>query len=177
MAEHTYLARSYAKAAFDYALQQQAFAAWQSFLNAAAVVMQNDKVMMLARHPAVQSAQLFQLLQEVIPGTMSDPQNNFLHLLAHYRRLLLLPEAAQWFKQMVEEYQKIIEVNVYTVVPLTPPQQDKLAAKLQQRLNKQVRLNCQLKPELLGGLLIQAGDMIIDNSFLGKLQRLSKELC
>jgi F-type H+-transporting ATPase subunit delta len=179
---NTSMARTYAKAAFEYVLADKVstdknFAIWQDVLNLAAKLMQNKKVAAFMQHPAVRPDQQYQLLDEALSTSISQEQQNFLRLLAYNRRFDLLPAIALLFKQLYDEYQKIIEVNVYTVVPLTKEQQDKLCNILQQRLNKQVQLNCQLEPKLLGGLVIQAGDKVIDNSLRGKLQRLSKALC
>src|SRR3569833_116215 len=55
-------------------------------------------------------------------------------------------------------------------------QRDALAAALQRRLKRQVRLHCETDPSLLGGAVLRAGDLVIDGSVRARLDRIAYEL-
>jgi F-type H+-transporting ATPase subunit delta len=90
--------------------------------------------------------------------------------------LLALPEVLAAFVAHKAAYEKEITVEVTSATALTTAQQDKLIAALSQRLARKVKLNCSVNPEVVGGMLIKAGDMVIDGSVRGKLDRLATAL-
>jgi len=71
-------------------------------------------------------------------------------------------------------YQKhgIAEVEVSSVKPLSASQNKKLIAELEAKIGKKVVAKYVLAPELLGGLRIKYGSNMIDDSIMGKLNRL-----
>ena len=74
------------------------------------------------------------------------------------------------------EYEKEATVEVVSATVLSDVQQQKLIAALSQRLARNVKLNCSVDPTVVGGMLIKAGDMVIDGSVRGKLDRLATAL-
>jgi len=80
------------------------------------------------------------------------------------------------FVALKAEYEKEIDVTVVSATKLSKAQQDKLATALSQRLARKVKLNCSEDPAVVGGMLIKAGDMVIDGSVRGKLDRLATAL-
>lgn len=69
-----------------------------------------------------------------------------------------------------------VDVEVVSAVPLSPAQSEKLGQALTARLKRRVRMQNSVDPALLGGAVIRAGDMVIDGSLKGRLERLATEL-
>ena len=97
---------------------------------------------------------------------------NLLKLLGEYKRLLILPAIAVLYRQMQQAYEKTASVHVQTVTPLTQAQLQALTKQLQQRFNKHITITETLNPALIGGLIMQVDDLVIDSSVRGKLQKL-----
>ena len=68
------------------------------------------------------------------------------------------------------------DVEVISAVALNANQAEKLTAALNKRLKRRVRMQNSVDATLLGGAVIRAGDMVIDGSLRGRLERLATEL-
>jgi F-type H+-transporting ATPase subunit delta len=181
MQDNTTLARPYAKAAFEYALQHRQLSAWAELLQFAGVIVQDRHMADLLIDPRYTSAQALQVVvdlcdTQLVDAQRSDAQHNFLRLLADNKRLAVLPEIETLFLQLQAEYEQTLQVHVTSVVALTKEQQTTLLQALERRLSKKVILNFHLDPYLLGGLSIRAGDKVIDLTLLGQLQQLNSKL-
>ena len=97
-------------------------------------------------------------------------------LLAENHRLLALPQVLEQFCELKAEYEKTVNVDVTSAVELESTQTDTLSTALEKRLARKVKLNCKVDKNIISGLIIQAGDMVIDGSVQGKLNRLSQSL-
>jgi F-type H+-transporting ATPase subunit delta len=80
------------------------------------------------------------------------------------------------FEQMKAEIENAVDVEMTSAAALTPDQESRYAAALQKKLGRQVRLHTQIDQSLLGGAVLRAGDLVIDGSIKGRLERLTNEL-
>jgi F-type H+-transporting ATPase subunit delta len=172
----TTLARPYAVAAFEAALEKNALMAWEGMLSIAAAVVQHDDVARLLDNPRITTQQLFELFSDVLSSVLDSEQKNFLHLLVENKRLPLLPDIALLFADYRAEHEKTINVEVVSAVTLDTIYQQKLSQTLTKRLHRKVSLQCSVDPSLLGGAVVRAGDTVIDGSVRGKLNRLLESL-
>lgn len=176
MAERATIARPYAKAAFAVAREQGTLDRWSGWLAAAREVVSSDEFRKLERSPGVSTAQLEALIADICAADLDAQGKAFLRLLTENGRLDFLPEIAERFKELVAEDRNVAEVEVVSATALDAPQRERLAAALRARLNREVRLTCAVDPALLGGAVVRSGDMLIDGSLRGKLERLETEL-
>ncbi|MBV8802964.1 MAG: F0F1 ATP synthase subunit delta [Gammaproteobacteria bacterium] len=172
----TTLARPYAVAAFETALEKDNLTSWKNMLNNAAQVIQDNQVATLLDNPKVTTKQLIELICDVLTPVLDTEKKNFLHLLAEYKRLPLLPNIVTLFTTYCAEHEKYINVDVISAVTLDATYQQKLVQSLTKRLQRNVSLHCTVDPKLLGGILVRAGDTVIDGSVRGKLNRLLESL-
>ena len=100
----------------------------------------------------------------------------FLELLAHNGRLAVLPQLAELYEQHRAEAEKTLVVHLRSAAPIEAEQQQRLQEALGRRFERTVQLDIQLDPELLGGAIIDAGDVVIDGSLRGKLARMKSGL-
>jgi len=80
------------------------------------------------------------------------------------------------FKELLAAKEKKIDVSVISAFLLSEHVQQKLQATLQNRLQRSVNLHCEIDKKLLGGVVIRAGDFVIDGSLRNKIQRLKETL-
>ena len=70
----------------------------------------------------------------------------------------------------------VADVTVTSAAPVDASQQRKLAAALQKRLKRTIRLHCAIDPQLIGGAVLRTGDLVIDGSLRTRLDRIAYEL-
>jgi F-type H+-transporting ATPase subunit delta len=173
MAERITTARPYAKAIFALARQHNTLADTAAGLTLGAEVVANPEVHALLGSPHVTPAQLSELVNGVAGSKLDENGRNFIALLAQNRRLGFLPEIAALFEQMKAEVENTVDVEVTSATALTPDQESRYAAALQKKLGRNVRLHTRVDQGLLGGAVLRAGDLVIDGSIKGRLDRLA----
>ena len=188
MAELTTLARPYAKAAFEYARDSQSLAEWLPQLQLAAAVTRDSRMQALLRNlllaegdaplGASPEGRLFiarvdKLLADVCGEQLGDAVRKFLGVLAQNRRLLLLPQVTALFAGYKANFEKSVDVEVVSAFDLADDMTDKLASALSTRLERKINVHTTTDPDLLGGVLIRAGDLVIDGSVRGRLNKLA----
>ena len=176
MAERITTARPYAKAIFALARQGNKLAETSAGLMRAAETVADPRVHALLGSPQVTPAQLAEIVTGVAGSALDEHSRNFIALLAQNRRLGFLPEIAALFEQMKAEVENAVDVEVIAASKLTPDQESRYAAALQKKLGRQVRLHTKVDGSLIGGAVLKTGDLVIDGSIKGRLDRLAVEL-
>lgn len=176
MAEKTTIARPYAKAAFDTARAAKQVPAWSQALAAAAAGAGDPAIAGLLTSPRLPKEQLATVFIDVAGKGLGEAGANFFRVLAENRRLALLPEIAAAFEALRAEAERAVEATVVSAAPIADAARKALAQALSKRLEREVTLKCETDPRLLGGAVIRAGDLVIDGSVRGKLERLSLAL-
>ena len=175
MSELTTVARPYAKAAFDFAVEKNAVAKWQEMLTFAGEVAVNEDMHQLLTG-AIAADTLADIFNNVCGEQLDEHGQNLVKVLAENKRLAALPEISTLFDAFKADYDKEIEVDVTSASTLTDAQQTELVASLEKRLARKVKLNCNVDPALIAGMVIDAGDTVIDGSVKSKLNRLADAL-
>jgi len=176
MADRITIARPYARAAFEEARAHERLAPWSEALQVAAEVVRDPRVQTLLGNPRVTPAQLAQLVAGIAAVPLGDAGANFVRTLAVNRRLAYLPEISALFNKLKDAAQGVADVTVTSAAPLDANQKQKLAAALQKRLKRTVRLHCEIDPALIGGAVLRSGDLVIDGSLRTRLDRIAYEL-
>jgi F-type H+-transporting ATPase subunit delta len=176
VAERATIARPYAKAAFEYAREAGRFAEWSQGLKTAAEIVEDPRLAALTKSPQWSQADLVSIIADVGGAALDPGMQNFVRVLAENHRLLLLPEISAHYEKFRSDVENTVDVEVISAIALSSAQQDKLAAALSKRLNRKVRMQNSIDPTLLGGAVVRAGDLVIDGSLKGRLQRLATEL-
>jgi F-type H+-transporting ATPase subunit delta len=176
VAERATIARPYAKAAFDYARQAGTFADWSQALKLCAEIAADPRVEALIKDPELTPTQIADFVIDVGGAAFGPPMQNFVRVLASNRRLLLLPEIAGHYEALRAEVENTVDVEVISAVKLDAAQTEKLTQALHTRLKRRVKMQNSVDASLMGGAMIRAGDLVIDGSLKGRLERLKIEL-
>jgi F-type H+-transporting ATPase subunit delta len=139
-------------------------------------VVADPRVHALLGSPHVTPAQLAEIVTGVVGAGLDEHSRNFVSLLAANRRLGFLPEIAALFELMKSELENAVDVEVIAASKLTPDQESRYAAALQKKLGRTVRLHTRVDGSLIGGAVLKAGDLVIDGSVKGRLDRLAVEM-
>jgi F-type H+-transporting ATPase subunit delta len=176
MADKSTIARPYAKAAFEEARDRGRLGPWSDALRTAAAVISDSRVEALLGNPRVTPEELAALVIEIAGPGLDEEGRNFVRTLADNRRLALLPEIAARFDELKSEAEGVVDVTVTSAAPLDDSQRGKLAAALERRLKRSVRLRCATDPALIGGAVLRAGDLVIDGSLRARLEQIAYAL-
>lgn len=176
MANFSSIARPYALAAFECARDKQQLPAWKHFLETASSIASQPAIIKLITNPELPSAKLFDLFHELLATQLDTERKNLLLLLSQNKRLNVLPEIAEEFNTYYAALEKLSRVRVITAVEAQENFRQQLAQALTKRIQREVTLQCEVDPALIGGAVIHIGDRVIDGSIRGKLSRLLESL-
>ena len=176
MSEAITTARPYAQAAFDEAQSASDLKGWSEVLRSLAEAVTYPEIKTLISSPRIVKAQLVSLLGDLSGGKLKPQQMNFVRILAENQRLQVLPEIAAIFEVLKAEAEKSVDVVVDSAFELSTAQQDKITSSLKKRLGREIKLTCKVNKELLGGVVIRAGDKVIDGSARTRLSEMATAL-
>ena len=176
MAEKSTIARPYALAAFELAKEQKDLAVWSDMLGFAAVVVVDDAMQAYIGNPKIDSETLTKLMLNVCGDQLNDLGKNFLKVLIANKRLNVLPEIVTLYNEHRAEAERTIEAEVISAFPLSDAQQKVLTESLKKRLGREVNLVAKVDENLLGGAIVRAGDLVIDGSVSGQLNKFATAL-
>lgn len=173
MAQFTSIARPYAKAAFEYALANEALASWETLLLALSEVFSDRSLKATLLDPQVGQQRVGEALLAILEKGLASGQANFIRLLVENKRLSALPEIAELYHERLSQYREALAVVLETAAPLSEATITHIKAILSQSLKKQLEITCQTKPELIGGAIIRIGDEVFDGSVARQFERLA----
>jgi F-type H+-transporting ATPase subunit delta len=168
-------AKRYALAALALADQHGDAKAWQDSLRQIAEFMTDPEVKRVLENTRVGQ----EPKQRLIGAALNDLpvlQLNFARLLVRKNRTALARDIALTFDRLFEEQQGITRARATTAVPLSDAEREALAARLRQQVGHDVVLETDVDPSLLGGVIVQIGDRLIDASTRAKLTAMRERL-
>jgi len=175
MSELTTVARPYARAAFEFAVENKCVDTWTAMLQFSAEVVNNPAMAdVLARETT--ATELVNLFFSVCEGQLDEHGQNFIKVMAENGRLSVLPSVALLFSELETALNMEVDVNVVSAYALSEQQKIELSQSLEKRLARKVNLNCSIDETLIAGMVVTAGDLVIDSSAVGQLNRLSNTL-
>lgn len=176
MAEPQTLARPYARAAFEVAREGAALERWSRLLDDLAQALRLPALASLTGDPKIGRGPLAALLVEIVARDAPREAQALIHLLVDNRRLQLAPFIAAQFHHLRQEAEARVEVEITVATPVAEPQKQALVRALRSRLQRDLQVQWHNDESLIGGAVIRAGDLVIDGSVRGELQRLSQAL-
>ncbi|MGI1679476.1 MAG: F0F1 ATP synthase subunit delta [Cellvibrionaceae bacterium] len=176
MAELTTLARPYAKAGFEFAKDAKALDRWSNMLATVTTVALEPAVAKKLASPSLTTDAKGDFIVSLCGDDIDNKVANFLHYLAKNDRLSLLPQIRELFELLKSNLEKTVDVEITTAFEMTDEQQAKVANALKTKLEREVSLQTTVDQSLLGGLVVRAGDLIIDGSARGRLAKLAESM-
>ena len=174
MSQALTLARPYARAAFALAQEGGRLPQWSQLIGFSAEASAVPQARDALRHPLAKSEALVDLL--LPPGDSDPTYRRFLVELAGNRRLSLLPEIAGLFEQLRADAERRVKATVTSAQPLDAAMLAKLSESLRKRFGREVDVTTAVDESLIGGAVIDTGDIVIDGSLRTKLARLGAAL-
>ncbi len=174
--EKTTIARPYAEAVYGRAEETDKLDLWSDMLALLSAAAGTPEVACLIDNPLLTSERVQELMLEIGGGRLDEEGRNLIKLLVQNDRLSLLPDIAALYERLKRERQGVLQVQVTSAYALNQAQKKVLAGVLKERLDRDIEINAERDPDLIGGIVIRAGDLVIDGSVRGQLHKLANEL-
>jgi F-type H+-transporting ATPase subunit delta len=170
------IARVYAQALFEAALDQNKLDVIHEQLDEFTdAVAENRDLQVFLFSPYFSSAEKRDGIERALSG--AEPElTNFLELLIDKNRMPVIFRIRDRFDELWAEANKRLEVTVTSAVELDPEIVRKVGAEIERQTGRTVDLRTEVDDQLLGGLRLRVGNMVLDASLRNKLERLRKEI-
>lgn len=173
MSQAATLARPYARAMFLLAKEQGCLKDVSEALAFSVQASAVPAIAALLDDPRIVSGQLIDLLMH---PEAADPMHRFLAVLAENGRLALLPEISALYELLRADDEHVVKAGITSATPLSDTELRSLVQALKKRFGSDVEVSTAVDPTLIGGAVIDAGDVVIDGSIRNKLARLQANL-
>ena len=167
--------RRYAEAAFQIAERDGTVDAWLPQLDAVARAVSDPGVARRLEDPQVPFETRLDAMRG-IGGEMMPQLGNLLALILRRRRIEVLPGIAREFRRLYNHRAGIVEATAISAAPLDDGELSALRSRLEQMTGGRVELDTRVDETLLGGVQVRLGDLLIDGSVRGRLERLRTRL-
>lgn len=170
------IARVYAEALFEVAKQKGKLDVIREQLGQVADALQADRELaVFFFSPYFSSAEKRDGIARAITG--AEPElTNFLELLVEKHRMPVIFRMRRRFDELWAEENKQLDVTLTSAVELDPEIVERVGAEIERQTDRKVQLRSRVDGDLLGGLVLQVGNMVLDASIRNRLERLRKEV-
>ncbi|HEY3497546.1 MAG TPA: ATP synthase F1 subunit delta [Polyangiaceae bacterium] len=178
MSGHAAIADRYSRAIYELGVEGGTLAALTSEVQSFAAAYQTSQdLRSVLENPLVAHEQREAVLKDIAKRLgLGELALTAVRYLASRRRLVLLPDIARRLGTLADEKEGVVRATVTSAQPLSEAFYLKLTAELSRRVGKKVLLDRQQDPSLIAGVLTRVGDMTIDGSLRGRLERIERQL-
>jgi F-type H+-transporting ATPase subunit delta len=147
----------------------------EEFAGFAAAVRESDELRGLLRNPQIDPRAKWEILDDLTAGG-DDEFRNFLHLLTEKNRLPEVLDIYEEWERLLAAEEQILEVELITAVELSDAEAGEIVEQIEEAAKRKVEASRSVDPDLIGGLILQAGSLRVDASVRGRLNDLREEL-
>ena len=168
--------RIYARALFDAAKDRDRLARVREDLaDFVAAVDEVPELRSLLRDPVLDPKEKAAALDSILGG-VDELVRNFLLLVAEKNRTAQIEEIARELDRLVAAEERRLKVDLTTAFELSDKEAKSIVGQIEKASGRQVDATRSVDPDLIGGLILQAGSMRVDASVRGRLNRLRQDL-
>ena len=176
MTDFTTAARPYANAVYDTAKETGTLDSWGDALANLAAIVSDAQMSEVLNNPEMGKQQKGELVNQILGDKLTGQQQNLVKLMAENGRLSIMADVQQQFEVARAKAENKVEAEVVSAFQLTEQQTDELVNTLKNKLGCDVTLTTTVDESLIGGVVIKAGDTIIDASMKSQLDSLALSL-
>jgi F-type H+-transporting ATPase subunit delta len=171
------IGRNYAEALLTLARKDGEQEEWGALIDAISVGMREDQTLKtFLESPKLSSARKVEILEKAMGRRVPKLFMRFLEAVIMKRRQMLIPEIASAYRQLIDESEDRVHVNVTVARELEGPEKDALARQLGRLFGKRVVPHMSLNPAILGGVIVKVGDTVMDGSVRRRLASLRQRM-
>jgi F-type H+-transporting ATPase subunit delta len=167
--------RRYGQAIFELAQEQGEVDQWGQDMAVVSEAFEDADFSALLKHAGVSAEDKRQAVDSVLVG-VSPMVRNMVNLLAARGLVDAIPEACSEFTDLQDRLQGRQRVEVTTAVPLEPADIERITDFVAGLIGRDVVVSSRVDESILGGLIIQIGDRLLDGSAQSRLNGLREQL-
>ncbi len=176
MAEIATIARPYAEATFESALEAKRLAPVGEALALMAAIAADEQMRSALSNPRVSPAQKKDLFAAVGGERLDDITRNLVALLVDNHREVLIGSIAEQFDELKRDHERVLRAHITSAQPLTDEQRAEITTALEKRYGRRIEAELDVDPKLLGGARVQIGDQVINASVRDALAQMAAAL-
>ncbi len=169
-------ARRYARAIFDLAVQEGQVEEWTRRLAEHGEALSQPELRALLTNPSIAVQRRQEVAASILEPRVGAGGVNLARLLVAANRVGEVDGIAEEVGLLADEAAGRVRASATSAVPLERSETDKLVAALSKELGREVRLDVSVDPAIIGGLVLQIGDRVIDASVATRLHQLRRQL-
>ncbi len=176
--KHPKAAKRYVKALFELARSQKGLDALADDMKKAARIFDaHPELVKFLGNPVVNHSGKVEAVRKIFAEGFSPLFGRLINMLAARKRLELMPDIAELFNRHYKKFRGIVEADVTVAVPVDEKMKEVFARKVKEISGKDnIELHFHVNPEIIGGYIIQIGDLRVDDSVQGKLRKIKQKL-
>lgn len=136
----------------------------------------SDDLQKVMSSPIVSNDEKKGVINKIFGKNINEIILNFLNLLIDKNRFNIFNSIVKEYKNELNRQNGLLEIKIVSAIELNDNEKAMIKVKLQKILNKEIELDWATDSSLIGGLVFEAGDNIVDCSLQHKLQEINKEI-
>lgn len=167
------LASRYAKALFEFVLEQQKIEeVYQDILSLEQIILQNHELSAVLKSPIIHPSTKKTVFRAVFAQNISNITLKFFEILITKRREPIILTIASEYQKIYRAYHHIKIAELTTAVPITETIRIQLLSLLSEQTGSKIELKESIDPNIIGGLIVKIDDNYFDASLKGKIDKL-----
>ena len=176
MIELTPLARPYAKALFESAIESNSTDEMAVELKTMAAAAMTEGIINTIENPTLSRKEIVEILVNLFEESVSDTAKKLIEILAENKRLNLLEPIYSIYQDLLEKHKEQKSIEVFVAVEPGDKAKESIEQKLKSTYGKDANIYFSKDPTMMGGLSIKIGDETLDLSIKGKINKLVNQL-
>ena len=168
--------RRYAQAVFRIATESGELDKWTQDLDVMSTAIQSQDLLTFLDAPQVPTAAKTNIINQTFASSIGPLALNLALLLGSRSMAGSIPEIAKEYSRMLDVHREIKRGEVIAAMPLNDEQQTKIAEMLEVIVDSKVQMTTRVEPDVIGGLIAQIGDKVIDGSLRTRLDRMRRSI-
>lgn len=167
----------YALAIYEVAQEAQMEESYKKVIKELVDIWEHEKDFVKAlSHPKISIEAKKQWLLDLFCDSLDPTMMQVLLVLNEHHVIARLPEIYQNYLVCDRKARNIEIVHVQSASKLSDSQQEALQKMLEEKMKKKIELDIHIHPELIAGMRVHAGDIVLDNTILSHLEAMKEEL-
>ena len=168
--------RVYAEALLEAAQEKQRLdQVRQEFEDFASAVKESDDLRRFLQNPQIELRTKREALDDLLEGS-EKLFLNFVRLLVEKDRISEVEQVYEEWARLLARQERVLELELQTAVELSDEEAAKVVKEIEEASGRKIVATRTVDPDLIGGLVVQAGSIRLDASVRGRLQQLREEL-
>jgi F-type H+-transporting ATPase subunit delta len=170
-------AARYGKALFEAGVESNELDVFlEQLKDVSSIITGNKELMEIFSHPEIRYEEKKKIISNIFDNRVQTEIVKLLWLLVEHEKINEIKSVYNEFKKLAYDYKGMKIAYVKTAVPMTEEEVEILGQKLSAKYNKQIEIEQEVDPSVIGGVFLKVEDEVTDGTVRGRLEAMSKEL-